>query len=98
MKRSAQVSLVLMTAAGVGGAAYLLTPSDSCRQTAPNAVANDPQRNCSSRSSSGSSSHFYGGSGSSGSGTSTSTSPAAASTSSSRGGFGSIGSAFSSGG
>jgi hypothetical protein len=102
MKRSTQVSLVLMTAAGVGGAAYALTPSNSCRQPAPSAVTNDTAQDCrSSRSGSGGhGSYFSFYSGSSGSRTSTSTTSIATSSTStsSRGGFGGIGHALSGGG
>jgi len=107
MKRSTQVSLVLMTAAGIGGGAYALSP-DSCRQPPPSAVASapqrppsalasDPQPSCRSHGSSshGSSWHFYSGSGSSSSSTS-SPSTTSTSTATSRGGFGSIGRAFAS--
>jgi hypothetical protein len=98
MKRSTQVSLVLMTAAGIGGGAYALTPRDSCRQPAPSAVASDTAQDCrSSRGGSGhgSSGHFFSGSGSSGSGASAATPSTSTSTSSGRGGFGTIGRAFS---
>ena len=38
MKRSAQVSLVLMAAAGIGAAAYTVAPNDNCRQLPPDAM------------------------------------------------------------
>ena len=96
VKRSNHVTLVLMTAAGIGGVAYALTPSDSCRQVAPSAVTNDAQQNCRSSSHGGSSSHFYSSnSGTGSSGTSTATS-SATSSSSSRGVFGSTGQSFAS--
>lgn len=96
MKRSTQVSLVLMTAVGVGGIAYALTP-DSCRPPPPSATANDAPKDCrTSRGSSGGHS-FYSGSGSSSSNSSApSSSSPSTSTGSSRGGFGSIGHAFAS--
>lgn len=97
MKRSTQVTLALMTAAGVGGVAYALTPSNSCRQVAPTAVATDPQPDCRARSNgSGSSSHFFSGNSASGTSTTSTSTSSTTSTSSSRGGFGSIGRAFAS--
>jgi hypothetical protein len=100
VKRSTQVSLVLMTAAGIGGAAYALQPQDRCRPSAPSAVASDTPQNCrssshgSSGSSGGSSWFFRSGSGSTSSGTTSTSSSDSGSTT--RGGFGSIGRAFAS--
>ncbi len=108
MKRSTQVSLVLMTAAGIGAGAYALAPNDSCRQPLPSTTARDPQGadplasapDCrSSRGgSSGRSSFFSSGSNSSGSSgaTASAANGPSASTSASRGGFGSIGHALAS--
>jgi putative membrane protein len=54
MKRSTQVSLVLIAAVGIGGVAAVMMPSDRCRSQPSNSVANDVQQDCRSRSSSGS--------------------------------------------
>jgi hypothetical protein len=43
MKRSTQVSLVVMTAAGIGAGAYALTPNDNCRRSPSSATAREPQ-------------------------------------------------------
>ncbi len=43
MKRSTQVSLVVMTAAGIGASAYALTPNDNCRRSPSSATAREPQ-------------------------------------------------------
>jgi len=93
MKRSTQVSLVLMGAVGVGGAAYAL--GDNCRQSQPGTVAgNQQQPTC--RSSGGHGlgfgrgASFFSGSGSSGS-SAAGASPASSVGSGGRGGFGSIG-------
>jgi len=111
MKRSAQVSLVLMAAAGIGAAAYAMTSNDNCRQPPPNTVPRETQPNAAlrmapqdCRSSRGGpsgrgSSFFSSSSGSSGSGTSAANATPAstsASTSTGRGGFGAIGRAFAS--
>jgi len=105
MKRSSQVSLVLMAAAGIGAAAYALTPGDNCRPPPPNidprATPQVAPQNCrSSRSGwSGRSSFFSSNSGSSSSGSSGGSTVGANGTpasSASRGGFGSIGRAFAS--
>jgi hypothetical protein len=96
MKRSTQVSLILMTAVGVGGVAYAVTPNNVCRQPAPSAVASDTQ-DCRTRGSGHSSSwHFYGGSGSSNSSTPTSSTTSTSTGVAERGGFGSIGRVFAS--
>jgi hypothetical protein len=104
MKRSTQVSLVVMTAAGIGAGAYALTPNDNCRQSTASTTAREsegpvqPAPDCrSSRGGSadhGSSSLFSAGSGPSGSGSAGATTSAAPSAS--RGGFGSIGHALAS--
>jgi len=93
MKRSTQVSLVLMGAVGVGGTAYALQ-SNSCKPPPPSAVVSDAPQNCRSSWHSSSYSgrsgwHFFSGSGSSGSGSAgtASSSPG----SGSRGGFGATG-------
>jgi hypothetical protein len=112
MKRSTQVSLVVMTAAGIGAGAYALAPNDNCRQSTASTTAREregpvqPASAPDCRSSHGgsaghdSSLFFYAGSGSSGSGSAGATTPAAnrtpAATSPSRGGFGSIGHALAS--
>jgi len=95
MKRSTQVTLVLVAAAGIGGASAAMM-SDRCRTQPSSAVASDVQQDCRSRGSSGShgSSFFGSGTGSSKSGTSTSS--ASGSEGAARGGFGSIGHAFAS--
>jgi len=109
MKRSTQVSLVLMTAAGIGAGAYALTPNDNCRQLAPGRNAGDPKDAVSPVSapdcrpsrggSSGHGSSFFS-SGSGNSGSSGATTSAANGTSTamsvSRRGFGSIGHALAS--
>jgi hypothetical protein len=93
MKRSTQVSLVLMGAVGVGGTAYALQ-SNNCKPPPPSAVASDAPQNCrSSWHGSSYSGHsgwnFFSGSGSSGS---RATSVASSSSGSSgRGGFGATG-------
>jgi hypothetical protein len=97
MKRSTQVSLVLMTAAGIGGAAYALTPRDSCRQSAPNAVAGNAPQDCRFSRGSSSGHGFFSSFGTGGSGTSAATPSGSTSTSSGRGGFGAIGHALSGG-
>jgi hypothetical protein len=43
MKRSTQVSLVVMAAAGIGAGAYALTPNDNCRRSPSSATAREPQ-------------------------------------------------------
>jgi hypothetical protein len=43
MKRSTQVSLVVMTAAGIGAGAYALTPNDNCRRSPSSSTARQPQ-------------------------------------------------------
>jgi len=88
MKRSTQVTLVLVAAAGIGGAAAAMMP-DRCRTQPSNSVASDVQQDCRSRGS------FFG-SGTGGSKSGTSTSPASGSEGAARGGFGSIGHAFAS--
>jgi hypothetical protein len=95
MKRSGQVTLVLLTVAGLGAGAYALAPDSACRD--PNAVRRDPPPDC--RSSHGGSSggghgssFFSSGSGNSGASSTANT------TSTSRGGFGAIGRALSGGG
>jgi hypothetical protein len=96
MKRSTQVTLVIMAAAGIGGGAAALMP-DRCGTETPSAVAGDPRPDCRSTShgSSGShgSSYYAWGNGKSSSGTGSST---PASEGAARGGFGSIGRAFAS--
>ncbi|MFD2180775.1 hypothetical protein [Rhodoplanes azumiensis] len=76
MKRSTQVGLVLMSALGVGGTAYMLMPGRDCRPPdtpeqaalhaplAPGAAAAAPvqQQNCAPRGSSGSSGRWSSGS------------------------------------
>jgi hypothetical protein len=101
MKRSSQVSLVLVAAVGIGGTAAMTMPQDRCRaqpeSAAASAVANDVQQDCRSRGSSGShggSSYSWWGTG--GSKSSTSSSSASGSEATARGGFGSIGHAFAS--
>ncbi|HSV25365.1 MAG TPA: hypothetical protein VLJ17_20355 [Xanthobacteraceae bacterium] len=110
MKRSNQVSLVLMAAAGIGAAAYAWGPNDNCRQPAANTVPNDPQqgaarqvsaqdcRSSRSGSSGRSYSFFSSNSGSTGPDSAGATHLAsnASSASVSRGGFGSIGRALAS--
>ncbi|RAI41077.1 hypothetical protein [Rhodoplanes roseus] len=69
MKRSTQVGLVLMSALGVGGTAYMLMPGQDCRPPeqqpglhaplAPGAAAQPAAQNCAPRGSSGSSSGGY---------------------------------------
>jgi hypothetical protein len=101
MKRSAQVGLVVgaLGVAGMGGL-YLMLRQDPCRNVAQPPVTGDAAADCqpssssgraSSSGSSGSSSHFGSSDSSRGSTPSSSTSEAA------RGGFGSIGHAFSGG-
>jgi hypothetical protein len=93
MKRSTQVSLVLMGAVGVGGIAYALSPG--CPRPDQGAVA--PDQSCSSPRGGG-----YHGFGShygffSGSSANASTAPASSASpagATSRGGFGGIGRAF----
>jgi len=109
MKRSTQVSLVLMTAAGIGAGAYALTPNGSCRQPPPSTNPGNPQgpappasapdcRSSHGGSSGGGSS--FSSSGSRGSGSPGATTSAGSATpesaSASRGGFGSIGHALAS--
>jgi hypothetical protein len=84
MKRSSQVSLVLMTVTGIGAGAYALAPNGGCRQSEPKAVPSDASQGCQSSHGSGHGFHAF----SSGSGSSGAT-PAADTTS--RGGFGGIG-------
>jgi hypothetical protein len=43
MKRSTQVSLVVMTATGIGAGAYALAPNDNCRQSPLSTTAHDPR-------------------------------------------------------
>jgi hypothetical protein len=96
MKRSTQVTLVLVAAVGIGGAAAAMMP-DRCRTQPSSPVASDVQQDCRSRGSSGShggSSYFGSATGSSKSGTSTAS--ASGSEGAARGGFGSIGHAFAS--
>jgi hypothetical protein len=95
MKRSTQVTLVLMTVGGIGAAAYALAP-DGCRQSDPK---RDPQQSChSTHSSGGHAVHFGSSSGSSsGSGMGSTATPSSAETTS-RGGFGWFGRLFSGGG
>ena len=93
MKRSTQVSLVLMGAVGVGGAAYAL--GDYCRQLRENTVASGQlEPTCRSSgwhgSSVGHGANFFSGFGSSGSNAAGGSSSASVA-SGSRGGFGSIG-------
>ena len=103
MKRSTQVSLVLMGAVGIGASAYALQ-SYNCPQPAPGVTADSAAQGCRSSSGGGSGSsrwHLFPEFGSSGSSVSsgssaTSTASPAASSSTSRGGFGSIGRAFAS--
>jgi hypothetical protein len=95
MKRSTQVTLVLVAAAGIGGAAAAMMP-DRCRTQPSNSVASDVQQDCRSRGSSGSHGGSFFGSGTGGSKSGTSTSPASGSEGAARGGFGSIGHAFAS--
>lgn len=96
MKRSSQVTLLIMAATGIGGIAAAMMP-DQCRTETPSAVAGDPRQDCRSTSHGSSSFHsssYYGwGNGKSSSGTGSST---PASESAARGGFGSIGHAFAS--
>jgi hypothetical protein len=102
MKRSAQVALMLMSAASVGGINYAL--STDCRQGDPNAVADDAQSSV-CRSTNGSHSHYgsgrgwglFSGTGSSGPGTTTSFG-SAINVAAVRGGFGSTGRGMASGG
>jgi hypothetical protein len=98
MKRSTQVSLVLLAAVGVGGAAVAMMP-DRCRTQPPSAVAGDAPQECraTSHGSSGwhgGSSYFSSSSGDSKSGGSGSSSSGSEGTA--RGGFGSTGHAFAS--
>jgi hypothetical protein len=92
MKRSTQVSLVLLAAVGVGGAAIAMMP-DRCRTPPQGAVAADSTQECRSRGSSGGhgggSSNFSSGSGDSKAGSSGSSS--SGSEGAARGGFGSTG-------
>jgi hypothetical protein len=85
MKRSTQVTLVLMTVA-MGAGAYALSSPSGCRQSGP---GTDPsQQSC--QSSHGGHGFHFGGSGGGTSGT-----PAPAADTTSRGGFGWFGRAFS---
>ena len=96
MKRSTQVTLVLVAAAGIFGVAAAMMP-DRCRTQPPSTAASDVQQDCRSRGSSGShggSSYFGSGAGNTKSGTSTSST--SGSEGAARGGFGSIGHAFAS--
>jgi hypothetical protein len=96
MKRSSQVSLILMAVAGIGAGAYALTPDNACRQSEPNAVPRDPPLDCRSR---GHSSSSHGSALFSSNASADSSKPAAGTTSAtSRGGFGWIGRALSGGG
>ena len=95
MKRSTQVSLVLMTVTGIGAGAYALAQDNGCRQTDPNAVRRDPPPDCRSHGGHGSSG---GGHGLFSSSSSSSGTPTASTSSTSHGGFGSIGHALSGGG
>ncbi|MBI5113851.1 MAG: hypothetical protein HZA68_17935 [Rhodovulum sp.] len=119
MKRSAQVGLVLMSAATAGGGAYMLMPGQDCRPEtgepalhAPLRTGETPPPACAPRGSSGSSggtrwssgSWWGGSSGDSashagaGSATAVGRASGASTAVAARGGFGSIGHAFSSGG
>jgi hypothetical protein len=101
MKRSAQVTLALMTVAGLGAGAYALAPGNACRPSEPNATERDPQQDCRSSSGHASGGHS-GGHGasffSSNSGSGVTPAPDSTSTSTSRGGFGWIGRVLSGGG
>jgi hypothetical protein len=92
MKRSTQVSLVLMTVAGIGAGAYALAQNGGCRQSGPGAPGEAPQGCQSSHGGGHSSGHGFYFSGSGGSGTSS------AADATSRGGFGGTGHALSGGG
>jgi hypothetical protein len=93
MKRSTQVSLVLMTVAGIGAGAYAM--GGDCRPSEPGAPGDAPQGCRSSHGGGHSSGHGFYFFGSSGLGSSE-TSPAAGTTS--RGGFGGTGYTLSGGG
>jgi hypothetical protein len=95
MKRSTQVSLVLMGAVGVGGTAYAVQ-SSSCKPPPPSAVASDAPQNCRSSwhgsSYSGRSGwYFFSGSGSRSSGSGSASTASSSPGSGSRGGFGATG-------
>jgi hypothetical protein len=93
MKRSTQVSLVLMGVVGIGAGAYALAPG-GCRQSESTAAPGDAPRDCRSSHSGGGGGHgFY--STSSASSGSSGTSSAADATS--RGGFGGTGRGMSGG-
>jgi hypothetical protein len=101
MKRSAQVTLALMTVAGLGAGAYALAPSNACRQSGPNTVPGDPPLDCRSSGGHASGGHSggHGASLFSSSNSGSDATPAASTTSTtSRGGFGWIGRALSGGG
>jgi hypothetical protein len=95
MKRSTQVTLVLVAAVGIGGAAAAMMP-DRCRTQPSSAVASDVQQDCRSRGSSGSHGGSFFASGTGGSKSGTSAASASGSEGAARGGFGSIGHAFAS--
>ena len=98
MKRSAQVALVVMTAATVGGVGYAMMPSEKCQRVDGGAPLDPVSRACRSSGSGGSGSGYYHGSrsffGSSDSGgsASTATKPSTPSAGgvTTRGGFGSF--------
>lgn len=85
MKRSTQVSLVLMGVVGIGAGAYALAPG-GCRQSESTAAPGDAPRDC--RSSHGGGGHGFYSTSSAGSGSSGTSSAADAT---SRGGFGGTG-------
>jgi hypothetical protein len=97
MKRSTQVSLVLLAAVGVGGAAVAMMP-DRCRTQPQGAVAADSTQECRSTSHGSSGSHGSSNS-SSGNGGSKSGGPPSSGSGTegaAHGGFGSTGHAFAS--
>jgi hypothetical protein len=89
MKRSTQVSLALMTVAGIGAAAYAL--GGDCRNSGP-VVPGEASQGCRSSHGGGHGSYFFGSHSSESSGTSS------AASGTSRGGFGGTGQALSGGG
>jgi hypothetical protein len=95
MKRSTQVTLVLVAAAGIGGASAAMMPN-RCRIQPSSTVASDAQQDCRSHGSSSSHGGSFFGSGTGGSKSGTSASSASGSEGAARGGFGSIGHAFAS--
>jgi hypothetical protein len=99
MKRSSQVALLLMGAAGIGAASYALMRGNDCAPAPGSAVSGAQSgQDCSSRRSSGSGGH--GGSWSSyrsGGGTGSSSGSGGGESSAAHGGFGSTGAAHASG-